>query len=50
MSTAADRLKEPSTWAGIGGFITALALAWQTKDVVMGVGALASLVAMFKRG
>jgi hypothetical protein len=43
------RLKEPSTWAGIGGTITAIAGAWATKDFSLLIGAVLSLVAVFTK-
>ena len=44
-----NRLKEPSTWAGVGGAITAGSQAIATKDPQMIAAAVFSLLAAFMR-
>lgn len=43
-----DRLKEPSTWAGLATAITATGLAW-SGELVMGVGSVViALVGLYE--
>lgn len=44
MSTIKQRLKEPSTWAGLALLLTQAAQAWATKDP-QAIGATAAGVA-----
>lgn len=45
---AAARLREPSTWAGLGAFIVAAANAYASRDPATIGAAVASLVAIVK--
>lgn len=46
MNTLKNRLREPSTWAGLAGLIAMGAQAAATKDPQAIAGVLASLLAM----
>jgi hypothetical protein len=46
MSYMSKRMKEPSSWAGVGGAVTSIIAAWATKDMTLLVGAVASLAAI----
>lgn len=46
MNTIANRIKEPSTWAGLAALISMGAQAWATKDPNAIGGVIAGALAM----
>lgn len=49
MDYAKQRLREPSTWAGLAAVIGMGAQAWSTRDTAAIGAAVAGLLAMFMR-